>query len=78
MRTNHYNVPIAALLSLSLLANKISTRLKALPMSLSVVPIAVKRTKPNVLEAVAVAVATDHGIKSSDFYAHYSKSDEVY
>ena len=73
MRTNHYNVPIAALLSLSLLANKISTRLKALPMSLSVVPIAAERIKPIVPAAVTVAAATGHGIKSSDFYAHCSK-----
>jgi hypothetical protein len=69
LRTNHYNVPIAALLSLSPLANKSSTRLKALPMSLSVVPIAAERTKP----IVPVAAATGHGIKSSDFYAHCSK-----
>ncbi len=68
MRTNHYNVPIAALLSLSPLANKISTRLKALPTSLNVVPIAAERTKPSV--PIAVTTVTRHGIKSSDFRAH--------
>jgi hypothetical protein len=51
--------------SLSLLGNKSSTNLKALPMSLSVVPHAAEPTKHGV--PIVAATATRHGIKSSAY-----------
>ena len=63
--TSRYNVPIVGLLSLSLLGNKSSTNLKALPMSLSVVPHAAEPKKHDV-QTVA-ATATLHSIKSSAY-----------
>jgi len=60
-------VPIAALTSRSAPGSKSSSRIKASPMSLSVVPNAAGLTKPSV--PIAATTATRHGIKSSDLHA---------
>jgi len=54
-RTSQSNVPIVELLSPSVLGNKSSSNLKALPMSLNVVPHAVKPTKRSVPVAETTA-----------------------
>ena len=57
------SVPIVGLTSVSVLENKSSSNLKALRMSLSVVPHAAEPTKHGVL--TQAAIATHHGIKAS-------------
>ncbi len=65
MRTSQSNAPIVGPRSLSALGNKISSRLKALPMSLSAVLNAAEPTKHSVPKVAATA--TLHGINPSAY-----------
>ena len=65
MRTSRSNVPIVGLHSLSVLGNKSSSNLKALPMSLSAAPSAAEPTKHGVPTVTATLMR--HGIKSSTY-----------
>ena len=65
MRTSQSNVPIVGPRSLSALGNKSSSRLKALPMSLSVVLNAAEPTKHSVPKVATTA--THHGINPSAY-----------
>ena len=73
MRTSQSNVPIVVPRSLSALGNKSSARLKALPMSLSVVLNAAEPTKHGVHKVVATA--THHGINPSAYLSLVSDTN---
>jgi len=70
LRTSQSDVQIVGLRSLSALENKNSTRLKALPMSLSVVLNAAEPTKHSVPKVAAIA--THHGINPSAYLSPVS------
>jgi len=70
LRTSQSNVPIVGPRSLSVLGNKSSTRLKALPMSLSVVLNAAEPTKHSVPKVTVTA--THHGINPSAYLSPVS------